>query len=183
MKQRHTMNTSITDSRNELKTSSLQGAPIIFAGCIYFAFLFLISFFASQDILALIWVIGLGTIFPLGMIISQLLGARLFIKDNQLGVLAGSVGGIQALFLPTYIIIYKFAPEWLPLIIGTLTAAHFIPYIWIYQSKIYAMMIFFMTILSVVLGCVHSITYTAVPLGLAMTYAVFATFLYTSSKK
>lgn len=97
------MHKTINDLRNEVKAASRFGAPIITAGSIYFLALFVLSFFLDQKILELIWVVGIGVIFPLGILIGRLQGADLFVKNNQLATLAGIVGGIQALFIPAYI--------------------------------------------------------------------------------
>lgn len=167
----------------ELKRSSHQGAPIIAGGALYFATLFGLSFFIDVRVLQLIWVVGLGAVFPLGILIAQIFKLDLFVKGNALGALAGIVGGIQALYIPVYIVAYKFFPEWLPFLVGTMTAAHFIPYIWLYKSKIYAYMIASMALVSIVFGSIHQWSYTAVPLGIAIIYAVSAALLAVTSKK
>lgn len=163
--------------RSELSTKSRQGAPIIAAGSVYFFVLFLLSFVVDGRLLELIWVVGSGVVFPLGLLIARLIGADILVKGNQLGTLAGVVGGIQALYIPVYIVAYKYAPEWLPFIVGTLTAAHFIPYIWLYQSRVYGFMIAAMAAVSIVFGSIHGISFMAVPLGIAAVYGVSAFLL------
>lgn len=177
------MNQSLQHLRIELTRVSRMGAPIIFAGALYFAALFVLSFIIERSVLELIWVVGPGVVFPLGMAVARLMGADIFIKNNQLAVLAGVVGGIQALFIPVYIVVYKVMPEWLPFVIGTLTAAHFIPYIWLYQSKIYGVMIAAMALISIVFGSLHELSFTVVPLGIALIYAVSATVMALTTRQ
>src|SRR5699024_11320924 len=90
----------------------------------------------DHRLLALCYLIGSGSIFPLAVVISKILKANILSK-NPLGVLGGIIGGIQAFYLPIWIVIYIEHYELLPMAIGILGASHFLPYLWIYNSKTY----------------------------------------------
>src|SRR5699024_4419385 len=97
------------------------------------------------------YLVGLGSIFPLAILISRLLQANLFSK-NPLGELGGITGGIQAFYLLIWIILYIENYHLLPVAIGVLGASHFLPYVWIYNSKTYGYFTFMMAAVSFVFG-------------------------------
>ncbi|MGQ0514920.1 DUF7010 family protein, partial [Bacillus sp. D-CC] len=61
-------------------------------------------------------------------------------KGNPLGILAGLIGGINVLNIPLVLLAYFQFPEWLPFVVAMLIGVHFIPYVWIYESKSYGLL-------------------------------------------
>ena len=63
-----------------------------------------------------------------------MLGIRVISRGNPLGTLGGLIAATQVFYLPVFIAIYQFRPSLLPLTIGLLGGAHFLPYAWLYNS-------------------------------------------------
>src|SRR5690625_7956751 len=93
-------------------------------------------FIDDHRLLALCYLIGSGSIFPLAIVLSKMLQVNM-LSENPLGVLGGLIGGIQGFYLLIWIVIYVEHYELLPMTIGILGASHFLPYLWIYISKTY----------------------------------------------
>ncbi len=73
--------------------------------------------------------------------IAAILKIDMFAKGNPLGgVLAGLIGGINVLNIPLVLLAYFQFPEWLPFVVAMLIGVHFIPYVWIYESKSYGLL-------------------------------------------
>lgn len=131
------MASTLEDLHFEIITEAKKGFTILLAGSIvFFLFTFLPFVFPMQTVY-LIWIFGLGAIFPLGLLIGKLLGVNLLSSKNPLGTLGGIVAAPQAFFIPVFIIVYSHIPEYLPFTIGLLGGSHFLPYMWIYRSKAY----------------------------------------------
>lgn len=106
------------------------------AGALYWLAMGVLGLIIEGKTLALCYLLGVGSIFPLGLLLGRLLKADLMSR-NPLGALSGIVGGIQAFFLPLWIVIYIEHFELIPFAIGLLAGSHFLPYIWIYRSRTY----------------------------------------------
>ncbi|RZT15494.1 DUF7010 family protein [Fictibacillus sp. BK138] len=173
----------LTEIQINLIQTAKRGYPILLAGAIFF---FLISFaplFFSLKALGLIWIVGLGVIFPAGILIARMLGINLM-TDNPLGKLGGLVAGTQMFYLPVFILIYQQAPAFVPFTIGLLGGSHFLPYTWIYKSKAY----FFITVgtcaSSLLLGLLLlDQAYVLVPLAISTIYSIGIMLLFKENKK
>ncbi len=86
---------------------------------------------------ALIYLAGAGMLWPLGLLVGSLLKFDLFTKDNPLSTLAGLIGGLQILFIPLMIGAYATTPLYVPWYLGVLVGAHFLPFVWVYDSRAY----------------------------------------------
>jgi hypothetical protein len=86
---------------------------------------------------------------------------------------AGLIGGVQLFFAPLVIMIVLHQSDWIPFAIGVLTGAHFLPYVWIYDSKVYL----FQTIATVFTASFFGIVFMElsfyiVPFALSIVYGV-----------
>src|SRR5699024_6136917 len=108
-------------------------------------------FIDDHRLLALCYLIGSGSIFPLAIVLSKMLQVNM-LSENPLGVLGGLIGGIQGFYLLIWIVIYVEHYELLPMTIGILGASDFLPYLWIYNSKTSGIFTVLMAIISFVLG-------------------------------
>lgn len=117
----------------------------------------------------LIWIFGLGAIFPIGMFISKILGVSLNSTDNPLGIVAAP----QAFYIPVFIVVYMKIPEYLPFTIGLLAGSHFLPYIWIYKSKAYLFVTLGTCFSALILGGFFvEYAFTLVPLAISIVYGI-----------
>lgn len=131
------MNNTIEDLKVDVSRSAQKGYPLLLSGAIFFLMLASLVYVIPKETLHLIWVIGLGFIFPFGILLGKLLKIDIMSNTNPLATLGGIAGGMQAFFIPVFIMVYQNNPEWLPFTVGLLGASHFLIYYWIYISKAY----------------------------------------------
>ena len=145
-------NMTIDELRNELIVDGQKGYPFFLSGALYWIIMGFIGFFyENSQQLAFIYLIGTFSIFPLAIALSKILKVNL-LNTNPLGVLGGIIGGIQAFYIPVWIVIYIEKYELIPMSIGILGASHFLPYLWIYRSKTYAVLTIVMALISFIFG-------------------------------
>lgn len=126
----------------------------------------------DHKLLALCYLIGTGSVFPLAIVLSQMLKANILSK-NPLGVLGGIVGGIQGFYILIWIVIYIEYYELLPMAIGILGASHFLPYLWIYNSKTYGIFTISMATISFIFGYIFiEQAFVTLPFLLAAVYLI-----------
>ena len=121
----------------------------------------------------LIWIFGLGVIFPFGILISKLLGVNILTTGNPLGTLGGIVAAPQAFYIPVFIIVYMHIPSYLPFTIGLLGGSEFLPYMWIYRSKAYLFVTLGVCLSSLIIGGFfvdHAFYF--VPLAISLIYGI-----------
>lgn len=177
-------NQSLGDLKSNLIMVAKKGYPFLLAGAIYWFIMGVLSLFIVDDqLLALCYLIGSGSIFPLAIALSKMLQVNMLSK-NPLGVLGGIIGGIQGFYLPVWIIIYIENYELLPMAIGILGASHFLPYAWIYNSKTYIIFTITMAFMSFVFGyLLINQAFVTLPFLLAMVYVITGIGLRVESNK
>ncbi len=175
---------NLKDTRYELSVRAQKGYPILLSGALFFLVLAILSLYIPKDALYLLWVVGLGMIFPLGIIIGKLLKIDIITKDNPLGTLGGIVAGMQAFFIPVFIMVYQNNPEWLPFTVGLLGASHFLPYYWIYDSKAYLFLAIATGLVAFVAGGTFiGSAFLVTPLGIAAVYAITVVLILKENRK
>jgi hypothetical protein len=170
--------------KKDMIHSAQRGYPVFISGAIYWFVMWMLSGFTGNKLLSLIYILGMGSIFPLGMMISAFLKVNMFATPNPLGKLGGLIGGIQMFFLPIYIFIYQHHPEWIPFFIAILGGSHFIPYAWIYNSKAY----YFHSVGMVSIGTVFAfqfkeLVFTVLPILMAFVYMLTTVLLIWENKR
>lgn len=161
---------SLAVLKQELISSSKRGYPFLLAGSVVMITLGLAEQWLDRSSVHLLWMVGLGFIFPLAILFSLLLGVQLFTR-NPLNTLGGIVGGIQAFYLPVWIWAYQSQPEYLPFVVGCLAGSHFLPYTWIYDSRAYLVATIGSVSVSVLFGLAfREQAYTLVPFSIAAVY-------------
>ncbi len=149
-----------------------RGYPILVTGSAFFIVLAAISNALPQRTLGLVWIFGMMVIFPTGVMLGAVLRINVMTRDNPLGTLGGLVAAVQAFFIPVFIVVYQFTPQYLPLTVGVLGGAHFLPYSWIYRSRAYIFVSIGTGLASLVIGTVMlSSAYMLVPLAIAVIFA------------
>ena len=169
--------------KDDLIVDGKKGYPFFLAGAVYWLIMGGLGFImgVSQQ-LALIYIIGMASIFPLAIMIGKVVGSNILSK-NPLGVLGGIIGGIQAFFIPVWIIIYMEHYELIPMTVGILAASHFLPYLWIYRSKSYLILTVLMAVISLIFGYVFiELAFSILPLLLAVLYLVTVISLRMETK-
>ncbi|OJD43215.1 hypothetical protein [Bacillus sp. L27] len=131
---------NVVEAKKDLAIKTKRGLPIILAGVLFWIVMSIIGFALSEKQVVWVYLIGMGCVFPFGLMIAAILKIDMFAKGNPLGVLAGLIGGINVLNIPLVLLAYFQFPEWLPFVVAMLIGVHFIPYVWIYESKSYALL-------------------------------------------
>jgi hypothetical protein len=86
-------------------------------------------------------------------------------------------------YLPVFMAVYQFKPELLPLTIGLLGGAHFLPYAWLYNSRAYMFTAFAMGVAAFVLGGLFmSSALRLVPIALALIYIIATVWLLAENR-
>jgi len=176
-------NMTLEELKSDLIKDAHKGYPLFIAGALYWAVMCILGLFIEGKMLALCYLLGIGGIFPLGVLISRMLNINLFSK-NPLSALGGIVGGIQAFFMPLWIVIYIEFYALLPMAIGLLAASHFLPYAWIYKSKTYLLFTIVMAIVSFIFGYIfNEMAFTVLPILLSIIYVVNVGGLIAETRK
>ena len=164
---------SLDQLKEEIIASSKRGYPILVAGALFFLVLALMPTILPLRTVQLIWVLGLIVIFPAGILLGRLLGIEVITRSNSLGTLGGLIAGTQAFYLPVFIAVYQFRPDLLPLTIGVLGGAHFLPYAWLYNSRAYLFVALGTGLAAFILGgAFMASSLLLVPLAIAFVYAI-----------
>jgi hypothetical protein len=174
---------TLDELRDDLIRGARNGYPVFLAGALYWLVMGALGLFIGGQTLALCYLFGVGGIFPLGLLLGKLLKADM-ISRNPLGALSGIIGGIQAFFLPMWIVIYIEHYELIPFAIGLLAGSHFLPYVWIYRSRTYLFLTLAMAAASFFLGYIFDgLAFTALPWALAVIYLATAAGLAAESRR
>jgi len=160
-----------------------KGYPILMAGGIIFLLLAIMPYLFPLNIVHLIWVWGLGGIFPLGLLLGKILKIDLIGSKNPLSALGGTVAAPQAFYIPVFILIYMKIPEYLPYCIGLLGGSHFLPYMWIYKSKAYLFVTLAICLSSFILGSFFiELAFILVPSAIAISFAIAVLIIFKENK-
>jgi hypothetical protein len=175
---------SLAQLQVEIIKSAKRGYPILISAAAFFALIAALGRVIPLHTLGLAWIFGMMVIFPLGVGLGSLLNARVITTNNPLGNLGGLVAGTQAFFIPVFIVIYQFVPQYLPLAVGLLGGAHFLPYAWIYRSRAYVFVTLGTCLSALVLGIAFtSVAYTVVPLGMAAVFAIAVLWIVSENRR
>jgi hypothetical protein len=81
-----------------------------------------------------------GLVFPVGAGITRLLGGDLFARSRTFTSLGLILAAVQLFYWPVILVIFRIAPLWVPYAIAVLFGSHFLPYLWLYRSRGYALL-------------------------------------------
>lgn len=107
---------NVVEAKKDLAIKTKRGLPIILAGVLFWIVMSIIGFALSEKQVVWVYLIGMGCVFPFGLMIAAILKIDMFAKGNPLGVLAGLIGGINVLNIPLVLLAYFQFPEWLPFV-------------------------------------------------------------------
>jgi hypothetical protein len=177
-------NASLAELQDHVIGVAQRGFPILVTGSAFFIVLAAISTALPQRTLGLVWIFGMMVIFPSGVLLGAMLRINVMTRDNPLGTLGGLVAAVQAFFIPVFIVVYQFTPQYLPLTVGVLGGAHFLPYSWIYRSRAYVFVAVGTGLASLVVGtAMLSSAYTLVPLAIGVVFACGVVWIQRENRR
>jgi hypothetical protein len=177
------MTKTLGELHSDIISEAKKGFPILLSGAIVFFIFIFLPLFLPMKTVYLVWIFGLGAIFPFGILLSKLFGVNILSTDNSLGVLGGIVAAPQAFFIPVFILVYMNMPEYLPFTIGLLGGSHFLPYMWIYKSKAYLFVTLSVCLSSLVIGgWLVDQAFTLVPLAISLSYGIGILLIFRELK-
>jgi hypothetical protein len=175
---------SVKEARHTLSLSTKRGLPLILAGLLFWLVAGLSGFILPEKVVVWVYIFGVGVVFPLGILIAAILKIDIFAKGNPLGLLSGTIGGMQILFGPIIIMLYFESPQWIPFALGVLNGAHFLPYAWIYNSKTYLIHSIMTTVVAAGVGVAFlGSTFIVTPLAIAVIFVICIFGLLSESKR
>ena len=176
-------NMTLNELKEELIINSKKAYPLFISGFIYWGIMVILGQFFSDKQTALFYILGMGSIFPVAMLIGKMLKVSFATSKSPLATLAGIIGGIQIFFLPVWIVTYIEHYEYVPMMVGILAGSHFLPYVWIYKSKAYLFLTFGTAKAAFVFGYIFiENSFLFVPLSQAIMHLITAFWLIRESK-
>ena len=135
------------------------------------------SYFLPTTIAAWVYIFQAVVAVPLALALQKLLRYPKAAPDNPLWPLAIQLLLIQALAFPAYVLVLFMAPNYVPTVFAALVGAHFLPYQWLYKTRIYGVLGFLVAVGPYVIAIAAgtaSIHYVGFFVGLVLLVGSFA---------
>ncbi|EJS14206.1 hypothetical protein IKS_02440 [Bacillus cereus VDM062] len=175
---------NISEARRDLAQKTKKGFPVILAGLLFWSIASITGVFLSEKQVVWVYLIGMGCVFPFGLMLAAVLKIDMFAKGNPLGTLAGVIGGINVLNIPFVLLAYFQFPEWLPFVVAMLIGVHFVPYVWIYESKSYGLLSVGTVLVTSVCGILFAEKgFIVIPMAVTVIYFITLISLSIENKK
>ncbi|EJS06017.1 hypothetical protein IKO_02673 [Bacillus cereus VDM034] len=175
---------NISEARRDLAQKTKKGFPVILAGLLLWSIASITGVFLSEKQVVWVYLIGMGCVFPFGLMLAAVLKIDMFAKGNPLGTLAGVIGGINVLNIPFVLLAYFQFPEWLPFVVAMLIGVHFVPYVWIYESKSYGLLSVGTVLVTSVCGILFAEKgFIVIPMAVTVIYFITLISLSIENKK
>lgn len=124
--------------KNELAIRSKNGIAFLLAGTIIWVIItiiFLQDFTLQTKNIFMLYTTGI--MFPTSVAISKVIKAEWKTTDHPLGNLGLSLNLAQLTYFPILFWAFIKSPEQMVLFFAVITVAHFFPYGWLYNTKVY----------------------------------------------
>lgn len=129
---------SLGSLRRDLAAKTGRGMNAVVAAVLLWSVFAILGVFVTDGkALALAYVFGSGMLFPVSLAVAKVMGLDPYAKGNDLGVLAGLLGGVQILFIPLMLGATFLSPGAVPWFLAVLVGAHLLPFTWVYKSRAY----------------------------------------------
>lgn len=127
--------------KNELSIQSKNGIPFLLSATIIWI---IITIIFSLDLQTtnknIIMLYATGLMFPLSITIAKFIKADWKSKDHPLGALGFQFNLAQTMYFPLLAWAFVKSPSEMILFFAIITAAHFYPFGWVYNTKAYYIM-------------------------------------------
>ena len=165
--------------RRRLALATRKGIGMPVAGLLFWLVVAVILRWQEPPTALVLCFVLTGLVFPVGYVITRLMGGDLFAKSPTLTPLGMQLAAMQLFYWPVIIVVFSQAPEWTPFTLAVLFGSHFLPYGWLYRSRGYMFLtVSVAVVLSVAVLLRGSPLYLTVPLLTAACYAVAVIILW-----
>ena len=76
---------NVSEAKKDLAIKTKRGLPIILAGVLFWIVMSIAGFVLSEKQVVWVYLIGMGCVFPFGLMIAAILKIDMFAKGNPLG--------------------------------------------------------------------------------------------------
>ena len=171
--------------KNELSAKSKNGTSFLLSGVIVWGIitiLFLQSFeINTKNIFALY---STGLTFPLAVIISKIMKVDWKAKNNPLGNLGLILNLAQLVYFPLIFWAFISDPNEALVFFAIITSAHFFPYGWLYNTKVFYILSPIMVMLFFFIGLILNGEHLwVIPLTMLISLIFLNLFLFIDYKK
>lgn len=128
---------SLEEARKSASSSAAQGAPWLIAFGTTLALTAALSFVVPLNTAVLVVLFQGGLAVPLAFALERWLGTGPMPSGHPLRSLSIQLAMVQILALPAVILMYTVNPALVPATFAAIGGAHFLPYVWLHQTRIY----------------------------------------------
>ncbi|MET1155272.1 hypothetical protein [Arthrobacter sp.] len=128
---------TVDEARSTASGTAAQGAAWLIAFGITLTIAAVLSFFLPLEVAVLVAVFQGGVALPLAFALERRLGTAPMAPDHPLRSLSIQLAMVQIVALPAVIMMYTQNPALVPAVFAAIGGAHFLPYVWLHQTKIY----------------------------------------------
>lgn len=140
------MTNDIDQARHESIASSGAGFAFLFSFGLTWIGAGAISFALSPTNTAWAYIAQAAVAVPLALALQHWLGFPKAPPDHPLWGLAIQLLLIQAVAFPAYILMLFLEPSYVPVVFAALVGAHFLPYQWLYKTRLYGVLGFLVAV-------------------------------------
>ncbi|PEB51880.1 hypothetical protein CON65_15245 [Bacillus pseudomycoides] len=175
---------NVLEAKRDLAKRTKRGLPVVLAGLIFWIIASIAGSILPEKYTVWVYLIGMGCVFPVGLMLAALLKIDMFAKGNPMGSLGGIIGAINVLNIPLVVFVYFQMPEWLPFTVAVLVGVHFLPYVWIYESKSYGLLSVGTVLVTSICGVLFSEKgFIVIPIAVTAVYVITIVGLSIENKK
>jgi hypothetical protein len=177
-------NMDLAQMKRELSVKSKNGIAFLSAGTVVWGIITIIFLLPlsprEADLFAFY---STGLMFPLAVVLSNLLKADWKAKDNPLGSLGLYLNLAQLMYFPVLFWTIVKHPTDMVLLFAIITAAHFYPYGWLYNTRVYYLLAPIISLILFGIGLADSTKAWIIPLFMVMALLLANIFLLKDYKK
>ncbi|KFN03516.1 hypothetical protein D0U04_19810 [Bacillus clarus] len=175
---------NVSEAKRDLAQKTKRGLPVVLAGLLFWIIATITGVLLSEKQVVWVYLIGMGCVFPFGLMLAAVFKIDMFAKGNLLGTLGGVIGAINVLNIPLVLLAYFQIPQWLPFVVAVLVGVHFLPYVWIYESKSYGVLSVGTVLVTSVCGIFFAEKgFIVIPIAVSIVYLVTLMSLSIENRK
>ncbi len=123
--------------RDRLALLTRKGIGMPLAGLLYWLAVAALLWSLPQPTALASSFVATAIVFPVGALITRLLGGNLFARSEILPPPGMLLAAVQLFYWPVVIVVFRTAPDWTPFVMAVLFGSHYLPYAWLYRSPGY----------------------------------------------